>query len=294
MMQVSIQPGKVAGTVTANASKSAMQRACAAALLRQGLTYIHNPGNSNDDQAALDIIQKLGATITPQPDGSLLITGTGHHIMLQEAENSIHCGESGLSIRMFTPIAALSQQPVTITGHGSLTTRPMDFFVDILPQLGVSVQSNDGKLPLRIQGPLTPKDIVVDGSLSSQFLTGLLMAYAALPSHTCTIQVQNLKSKPYIDLTLQLIEKFGLRVPENRNYEAFVFAQPAVTVAEAPLDYTIEGDWSGAAFLLVAAAIAGNINLLEVFNTSRQADKRIIDALLDAGAEVKVLANSVQ
>src|SRR5947199_7387008 len=120
----------------------------------------------------------------------------------------INCGESGLGIRMFTPIAALSDKEITINGRGSLVTRPLQFFDEIFPQLGISIQSNDGKLPLRIKGPLQPKTIEVDGSLSSQFLTGLLMAYGAAGASNVSIYVKNLKSKPYIDLTLQVMKQF--------------------------------------------------------------------------------------
>src|SRR4029077_13139150 len=131
----------------------------------------------------------------------------------------INCGESGLSIRMFTPLVALSDKEVTVNGSGSLATRPMDFFDEILPLLGVKVKSNNGKLPLVIQGPLHPVDIEVDGSLSSQFLTGLLMGYAAADATDVTIKVNNLKSKPYIDLTLDVMKQFGMKLPENRNYQ---------------------------------------------------------------------------
>lgn len=154
-----------------------MQRACAAALLSKGISTIYNPGHSNDDKAAMDIIQKLGAVI--EVDSSeLRVQSQG----IDPIANEINCGESGLSIRMFTPIVALSDQEITIHGSGSLTTRPMDFFDEILPKLGVKTKSNAGKLPLVVQGPLIPANIEVDGSLSSQFLTGLLMAYSASPN----------------------------------------------------------------------------------------------------------------
>ena len=99
----------------------------------------------------------------------------------------------------------------------------MDFFDEVLPQLGVRIKSDNGKLPLVIQGPLQPKNIEIDGSLSSQFLTGLLMAYAAANTRNISIKVKNLKSKPYIDLTLDVMKQFGLKVPENKNYEEFCF-----------------------------------------------------------------------
>ena len=213
-MKVTIHPSQLKGLIQAPASKSSMQRACAAALLSKGTSVIHNPGNSNDDKAALDIIQKLGAKV--EVEGSeLKVESSG----VDPIANEINCGESGLSIRMFTPIVALSDKEITINGSGSLTTRPMDFFDDILPELGVKIKSNDGKLPMTVQGPLVPANIEVDGSLSSQFLTGLLMAYSAAGAKDASIRVNNLKSKPYIALTLDVMKQFGMNVPENRNFE---------------------------------------------------------------------------
>jgi 3-phosphoshikimate 1-carboxyvinyltransferase len=280
---VSVQPSKISGAIQAPASKSAMQRACAAALIRKGTTIIHNPGNSNDDKAALDVIQQLGAKI--EVDGSQLIVISNG---VNPISDKLNCGESGLGIRMFTPIAALSENEITITGEGSLVTRPMDFFDQILPQLGVTVRSNQGKLPLIIQGPLQPKNIEVDGSLSSQFLTGLLMAYSAFDATDVSINVNNLKSKPYIDLTLQLLKDFSMKVPLNKNYEEFLFEAKNIHFPLSTLHYTVEGDWSGGAFLLVAGALSGTVRVNGLLNTSRQADKKIVDALLDAGAEVSV------
>ena len=99
----------------------------------------------------------------------------------------------------------------------------MHFFDEIFPQLGIQIKSNEGKLPLQIQGPLKPANITVDGSLSSQFLTGLLMAYSAAGAHGVEICVNDLKSKPYIDLTLSVMRSFEMAVPEVDNYERFIF-----------------------------------------------------------------------
>ena len=284
-----VYPGMVSGTLQANASKSAMQRACAAALVAGGETHITSPGNSNDDRAALDIILKLGAEVQENTDGTFLIKSKGVH----PAGSSISCGESGLSIRMFTPLAALCSLPITIEGEGSLTVRPMDFFDEILPKLSVKVKSNGGRLPLMVQGPLQPANIVVDGSLSSQFLTGLLLAFGAANAQDITLTVTDLKSKPYIDLTLQIMQEFGLPVPQNKDYQHFYFPpnthKPVVTRT-----FRVEGDWSGGSFLLVAAAIAGGEVTVEgLMNNSKQADKKIIDALLSAGAYVKVYEDKV-
>lgn len=161
----------------------------------------------------------------------------------------------------------------------------MHFFDEIFPQLGISIRSQQGKLPLQIQGPLLPTDIAVDGSLSSQFLTGLLMAYGASVTKPVTIKVNNLKSKPYIDLTLQVMASFGRKVTHN-NYETF-HLEPQDKNYE-PQIYTVEGDWSGGAFLLVAGAIAGDITVRGLDPSSTQADKAVLQALQDCGCTISV------
>jgi len=282
-----VHPSKLSGSQIAPASKSSMQRACAAALIHIGKTIIHNPGHSNDDIAALDVIQKLGATVVTQKTASGKIHPTSIEVNsngVKPIGPSMNCGESGLGIRMFTPIAALSNELISIEGKGSLVKRPMHFFDEILPLVGVKVQSQKGFLPIEIQGPLVPANITIDGSLSSQFLTGMLMAYAASEKQDIEIKVIDLKSKPYIDLTLAVLNAFGWKV-EHTNYESFRF------LAHAPLqpviEYTVEGDWSGAAFLLVAGAIAGPIKVKGLQLNSTQADKKIMEALISAKANMK-------
>lgn len=285
-MKATIQPSVIKGTINAPTSKSSMQRACAAALLHIGTTVINNPGRSNDDLAALDIIQKLGAKIISDTANAIEINAQG----LKPVSPDINCGESGLSIRMFTPIAALSSQQITINGSGSLVKRPMDFFDQIFPQLVIKISSNGGMLPIKIEGPLQANAITIDGSLSSQFLTGLLFAFAKAATVPVTITVKNLKSKPYIDLTLQVMQHFGYKV-DNNNYESFTI-HPVNSQLTA-INYTVEGDWSGGAFLLVAGAICGNITVtgLDVFST--QADKAILQALIGCGSNISIEANTI-
>jgi 3-phosphoshikimate 1-carboxyvinyltransferase len=284
-MIATIYPSSVGGKVKAPASKSSMQRACAAALLSKGITTILNPGSSNDDLAALDVISKLGAQIVNKSDEEVTINSNG----VAPASPAINCGESGLGIRMFTPLAALSEQPLTINGTGSLVKRPMHFFDEIFPKLGIEISSNNGHLPINIKGPLTPADIEIDGSLSSQFLTGLLMAFAAAGADNVTIKVRDLKSKPYIDLTLDVMKKFGIDV-QNHHYESFSFKKTAGFNAKR---YTVEGDWSGAAFLLVAGAVAGKVTVEGLSALSTQADKDIMKALIDCGAEITSSDNAI-
>jgi len=288
-VKVSIQSTVLKGVIQAPASKSSMQRACAAALVAKGISEIHNPGHSNDDKAAMDIISRLGAKLEEQATDLLRFNSEGIH----PVASFIDCGESGLSIRMFTPLVALSDKEITIKGSGSLVTRPMDFFDEILPQLGVKVKTQGGRLPLVIRGPLKPATISVDGSLSSQFLTGLLLAYAAAGASNVSIHVNDLKSRPYIDLTLDVMKRFGLKTPENRDYKEFYF-DDSVAVAEAIHHYTVEGDWSGGAFLLVAGAIAGPITVRGLDIASTQADKAIVQALMQANAGIAIDAKEIQ
>jgi len=288
-MIVTIQPSSLTGTITAPASKSSMQRACAAALVRKGESIIRNPGISNDDKAALKVIQALGAQVEQLEDGSIKITSNGVHAVTNEVNN----GESGLGIRMFAPIVALNAKEMTINGEGSLLTRPMDFFDEIFPQLGIEITSNNGKLPLKVKGPLQPKNITIDGSLSSQFLTGLLLAYSALDAKDVTITVTNLKSKPYVDLTLSVMEQFQLKVPRNNDHKAFYFDAEPASYQSTFIDYTVESDWSGGAFLLVAGAVAGNITVKGLDIASTQADKAVMKALIDCGSNISIKDNEI-
>jgi len=287
-MRATVHPNSIKGEQVAPASKSSMQRACAAALLHRGTTTILNPGHSNDDLAALDVIQKLGAIVQLEQSSNEKYNPTSitvHSDGVKPIGTNMNCGESGLGIRMFTPIAALSDQTITIEGEGSLLKRPMHFFDTIFPKLGIEIESKDGYLPIQIKGPLKPANIEVDGSLSSQFLTGLLMAYAASDATNAVMQVKDLKSKPYIDLTLAVLNAFGWNV-QHQQYERFEFlAHPPLA---AHINYTVEGDWSGAAFLLVAGAIAGPITVKGLQLNSMQADKAVMQALKAAGASIKI------
>jgi 3-phosphoshikimate 1-carboxyvinyltransferase len=139
---------------------------------------------------------------------------------------------------------------------------------------------------------LQPKDITIDGSLSSQFLTGLLMAYGKAATRPVTITVINLKSKPYIDLTLQVMKHFGYDVTNN-NYQSFLINPVAKTVNNT-IEYTVEGDWSGGAFLLVAAAIAGKITVTGLNTLSTQADKAILQALIDCGSTISIQEKQIE
>jgi 3-phosphoshikimate 1-carboxyvinyltransferase len=164
----------------------------------------------------------------------------------------------------------------------------MSMIEEALNQLGVKCKSTDGYLPLTICGPLTGGKLEIDGSVSSQLLTGLLMALP-LASKDSEIKVRNLKSKPYIDMTLQLLNSFGITVMTS-NYDLFRIPGNQKYI---PHSYTVEGDWSGGAFLLVAGAINGHLSVKGLRNDSKQSDMAVLKALEIAGAHLTSGENNI-
>lgn len=274
-MERYLEPSSIKGEIKAPASKSMTQRAIAAALLADGQSIIHNPSYCDDSLAAMSIAVGLGARVEPQVN-ELKINGSA---ILKESK--LNCGESGLAIRMFSPIAALYPAEITMVGANSLKKRPMFMIEEALNQLGVKCTSTGGFLPLTIQGPIVGGHCEIDGSLSSQLLTGLLMALP-LAVKNSEIKVNNLKSKPYIDMTIQLLKSFGITV-DNKGYR--IFHIPG-NQKYTPHSYTVEGDWSGGAFLLVAGAINGHLIVKGLRKDSKQSDMSIINALEKAGAQM--------
>jgi len=281
-MKKYVYPSKISGTIAAPASKSVMQRAIAASLLADGESVLTHPSFCDDSLAAMRVAEGLGASVNQNYD-SVVIRGG-----IKAEAGTLNCGESGLCIRMFTPIAALTGKKMVLTGEGSLAGRPVSGIEDALKKLGVSVSSNNGSLPVEVSSILKGGIAGIDGSLSSQFLTGLLMALP-LAEKDSIIKVENLKSREYIDITVDVLKKFGIKV-ENRGYREFRIQGRQRFV---PVNLSIEGDWSGAAFLLCAGAIAGRVNVTGLNPESFQPDRAIITALKKSGAEVNIKQNSI-
>jgi len=283
LMERYIEPSAVKGNIKAPSSKSMTQRAIAAALLADGESIIHNPSYCDDSLAAMSMAVGLGARVEPQVN-ELKINGSA---ILKEPK--LNCGESGLAIRMFSPIAALYPVEITMVGANSLKKRPMFMIEEALNQLGVKCISSNGFLPLTIQGPIVGGHCEIDGSVSSQLLTGLLMALP-LASKDSEIKVKNLKSKPYIDMTIQILKSFGITV-KNEDYSFFRIPGNQKYI---PHNYIVEGDWSGGAFLLVAGAICGKLCITGLNRDSKQSDMSIINALENAGAKMTISENQIE
>jgi 3-phosphoshikimate 1-carboxyvinyltransferase len=277
-----VRPSQVSGTIKAPASKSAAQRAIALASLASGQSEIFEYGTSDDVMAAIEVCKQFGARIIQEPN-KLSIEGG-----IVAPQKQLHCGESGLGIRMFSSIAATLSQTVTLTGSGTLATRPMGIVEQSIRALGAKCETTNGLVPISVCGPIKGGIAKVDGSLSSQVLTGMLMA-APMAKADTTILVKNLQSKPYIDLTIELMKEFGVNI-ENINYSEFKIKG---NQRYKPLKHTVEGDWSGAAFLLVAGAIAGEVGVSNLNPMSKQADRAIVEALMWAGAKVSIQHNLI-
>ena len=278
-MNQRIQPAKqYSGELVIPASKSHAQRVLACALLSREQTLIQGLGNSDDELAALGLLEQ--SVLKPIRKAESVLIPSGQK--LRFSTNELSFGESGLSSRMFTPILANGDQELILNGKGSLASRPMRLFDEVFPELGVQFSSANGTLPFRLKGPMVPKTIELDGSLSSQFITGFIYAFAG-NEHTGNerIRILNPASVPYIELSLDVLREFGVDLELENNEVQF----------KGPYHFNateirIEGDWSSASFLLVGAALFGSIKVNGLRRESKQADIRLLQALTDFGAEL--------
>ncbi len=273
------------GRVIPPCSKSYAQRALAAALLASGRTTLRGIELCNDTRSAIAAIEALGASVEIIDQNTLTIEGG-----LAPRTDMLNVGESGLAARLFTPIASLADRPICINGEGTLRHRPMSMMVEPLMELGVEVRDGGGKLPIEVCGPMRGGRVVVDGSMSSQFITGLLIALPVAERDT-TIEVRGAVSTPYLDMTLDTLKRFGIEVMYHEgDYSEFYIEGGQSYEA---VDYTIECDWSSAAAIMVAAAIAGEVTISNISTLSRQADTAICRALERAGASIIIEQDSI-
>ena len=282
-----LNSSRISGSINAPASKSVMIRAVAASLLATGTSRLLNPSFCADSLAALRIAETMGADVKSDKK-CVSIRGTAGLATEGFKKNTIHCGESGLCMRMFTPIAGLAPYRFVVEASGSLCSRPMEA-LEALSFLGGTCETSRGFPPAAICGPIRGGDVTIDGSKTSQFLTGLLMATPLCQEDT-NIEVKDLKSKPYVEMTIDLLKRFGITIDHDKDLRSFRIKGNQHYEAQT---YTIEGDWSGASFLLVAGAIAGSIKMKGLRTDSFQADKAILEGLTRAGALVKIVDHDI-
>lgn len=201
---------------------------------------------------------------------------------IENDEELVDCIESGSTLRFLIPVVAALGKSVTFVGTGRLPERPIGDYLRLLPEHNVECES-DGGLPLKINGKLTAGDYELAGNVSSQYITGLLLALPILEGDSRIILTTELQSKPYVDMTVKIMADYGVEALKT-DYGYFVKGNQAYLKR----DYIVESDWSQAAFFLVAGAIAGEVTLKGLDLNSTQGDKAVVDILKRFGADIDV------
>ncbi len=278
MNSICIEPKVLNGTVSMPPSKSAAHRAIICASLSKGVSVINNVALSNDISATVDCMRRLGADITI--NGNTLTINGSHTLSVASAV--LDCGESGSTLRFLIPIAAAGGVRTTFVGHGKLPQRPISVLTDCLPLHGTECTTQGG-LPLSIHGQLQNGSFAVAGNISSQFITGLLLALPLLEGDSEIVLTSELQSSDYITMTTDIMQEFGVNacrtaqgwhIPGGQCYQ--------------PRNFTVEGDWSQAAFFMTAASLGGCITIDNLNLNSSQGDKACLELYKSFGADITV------
>jgi 3-phosphoshikimate 1-carboxyvinyltransferase len=284
-VKVRITPSSVTGEVAAPPSKSYTHRAVIAASLATGESLIENLLLSDDTLYTIDACRSLGADIKLEKN-QLKINGTGGQIKVTPGRGRIFAGNSGSTIRLVAPLAALSPTKVILDGDSRLRQRPVGNLLATLESLGASARSlgNNDCPPIEIHGgKLNGGNVTTSGQKSSQHISALLMI-APYTEGDLTIKISNLRSKPYLDITLDVMRVFGIEAV-NKDYKEFLVKNGKLYRGK---HYRIEGDYSSAAYFLAAGAIGGQpITAKNLKANSAQGDKYLMNILSAMGCVVE-------
>lgn len=271
-------------------SKSISHRAIICASLSEEKSIIKNFMFSKDMEATISGMIALGARI----EENTSVEGVRElHIAGNYTRNNnvtIDCIESGSTLRFLIPISIINGSKTVFTGRGRLVSRPLEPYFKIFKQLGVHYSLSQNKLPLTIEGKLRSGDYEVDGKVSSQFISGLMFALPLLTEQSRIIITTEMESKGYVDLTIDMLQNFGVSI-ENKNYKEFVI--PGNQVYKGS-EVSIEGDYSQAAFWLVAGIIGERIKCTGMKDGSLQGDRIIVDIIRNMGGNLKIEDNAVE
>ena len=289
----------IGGVVKAPPSKSYSHRAVILASLACGTSKLYDMLYSEDTLASIRVCEALGAEITKHDD-YLEVKGTSGKLH-NSSKDPIDLANSGTTLRLMTSVAGLSDNEVVLTGDESLKTRPMDLLINSIRHLGVDAESinDNGKAPILIKPGYFGGHTNISGSVSSQYISSILIS-SPLSEHGVTLFVlPEFKSRPYVDMTLDIMKKFGVKVFKGfyLKHESCDKEHQSCRIDEfkvrkqhyTPCDYTVEGDYSSASYLLAAIAIyGGHAKVLNLFKGSKQGDKVILEILEKMGAEIDV------
>ncbi|MDE5885173.1 MAG: 3-phosphoshikimate 1-carboxyvinyltransferase [Oscillospiraceae bacterium] len=268
-MNIEIQPHKLVGTVKIPSSKSMAHRMLICAALSKGVSEISEIDISKDIEATVSVMQALGASFEfREAERKMVVTG-----IREIPETAVaDCGESGSTLRFLIPVSAALGVKTTFTGQGRLPERPITPYIRELTQKNIKFQNE--KIPFTMQGALQPGRFELEGDISSQFITGLLLALPLLREKSEIILTSPLQSKPYADMTVQCMQQFGVCVKEKKgNYHIFG------TQHYHAQNLSIEGDFSQAAFFYVANAVGNQVVLQNIPETSTQGDRKIVEII---------------
>ncbi|MDP2891942.1 MAG: 3-phosphoshikimate 1-carboxyvinyltransferase [Bacillota bacterium] len=278
MAEILIKPHPLEGKINAPPSKSAAHRALILAALSERECTVEGVAPSADMAATLGALKGLGFAIEYR-DGKAHFTGKRH----TGGTPVVNCGESGSTLRFMVPVAAALGIDAEFTGEGRLPSRPISIYKEILDGRGVEVTLSDGRLPLQIRGKLKSGTFLLPGHISSQFVTGLLLALPFLDGDSEIILITPLESTPYVDITLEVMTSFGLSVRKTNHSYRIKGRQHARADR-----FIVEGDFSQAAFWLCAGALGGPVSVGNLDPHSVQGDKAVIQLLSRFGADVSL------
>lgn len=279
---------KVDGEINLPGSKSLSNRALLLAALANGTTEISNLLDSDDTRHMLQALRKLGVQYTLNDDRThCTVIGNGGPFQIADSLE-LFLGNAGTAMRPLCAALCLGSGEFTLTGEPRMEERPIGPLVDALRQAGgeVTYLKNDGYPPLKIRAKgLTGGTITIDGTISSQFLTAMLMASPLATQETTIVVEGDLVSKPYIDITLHMMAQFGVKV-ENREYRQFhIQGQQGY---QTPRKFLVEGDASSASYFLAAGAIkGGTVKVTGIGKGSIQGDIHFADTLAAMGAQIE-------
>lgn len=282
-MNIRLKPCRFCGEVTAISSKSDAHRLFIASALSDRPTFIRCNARSADITATVNCLNSLGADIK-FVDGGISVKP------IKEKRKSavLDCNESGSTIRFLLPVAAALGTNTEFTGGGRLPERPLSPLREQMEAHGV-VFSPINVFPVKINGEMTSGEFTIKGNISSQFITGLLFALPLLNGNSIINVIPPVESRPYIDMTLNTLKKFGITVTEKSNS----FFIPGGQKYASPGTVESEGDWSNSAFFLTAGAVSGRVTVTGLDVSSVQGDKQILTILKEMGAEITVEQGSI-
>lgn len=292
METIEITPKKLSGIIKIPPSKSVSHRAIISAGLAKGVSEISNVLLSQDMIATCKAIEAIGAVIEYREESdyrvTLIIQGCDEVILKTD---TIDCNESGSTLRFMIPILLLQNQRVIVTGKGRLVSRPMTPYYELFKEKLVAFEhlTKGQDLPLAIKGQLTPGTYALDGSVSSQFITGLLFALPLLSGDSVIEMTSALESKPYVEITIEVLKSFGITVINEDDQRFYIKGNQSYTSC----DYRVEGDFSQGAFWLTGGIIGEAMHCMDLNLHSKQGDKVIVDIVKAMGGILDINSEDI-